>query len=346
MESYRVISKRAIVIGVGLLFVVVGIGAGLYWYVNHNGNTNDETVVTTDSRLTGRVVYRERVSLPPGSSVLVQLLDVTDEGLEPLLIAEQTIITRGENVPIEFAVPYNQSQIMSDRRYALEASILADGGLYFLTPELTPVLTANNPSESVDLLLTRDGVPTIVGADGEVAPVSLPGTVWQWVRTENDPFAPQTPLTAPVGKPFILNVREGGTFNSTTDCNRIAGGYVINGQSLSFGSIQMTEMACPDSLDATYAAALGRVESFTLSETELRLNLQNNSGVMIFAKEILSDSEITTPEAPATTTSESVGNDPDESDQVMCTMDVMTCPDGTFVGRVAPGCAFAPCPGV
>ncbi len=28
-----------------------------------------------------------------------------------------------------------------------------------------------------------------------------------------------------------------------------------------------------------------------------------------------------------------------------CTMDVMQCPDGSFVGRTAPFCEFAPCPG-
>jgi hypothetical protein len=29
---------------------------------------------------------------------------------------------------------------------------------------------------------------------------------------------------------------------------------------------------------------------------------------------------------------------------VFCTMDAKQCPDGSFVGRVAPSCAFAPCP--
>lgn len=29
---------------------------------------------------------------------------------------------------------------------------------------------------------------------------------------------------------------------------------------------------------------------------------------------------------------------------VACTMDVKQCPDGSFVGRVAPSCEFAPCP--
>jgi hypothetical protein len=30
--------------------------------------------------------------------------------------------------------------------------------------------------------------------------------------------------------------------------------------------------------------------------------------------------------------------------QVFCTLDVQSCPDGSFVSRVPPSCAFSPCP--
>lgn len=33
-----------------------------------------------------------------------------------------------------------------------------------------------------------------------------------------------------------------------------------------------------------------------------------------------------------------------EVDPVFCTMDAKLCPDGSYVGRVAPACQFAPCP--
>lgn len=36
-----------------------------------------------------------------------------------------------------------------------------------------------------------------------------------------------------------------------------------------------------------------------------------------------------------------IGN---ETDAVMCAMDAMQCPDGSFVGRAGPKCEFAPCP--
>ena len=36
---------------------------------------------------------------------------------------------------------------------------------------------------------------------------------------------------------------------------------------------------------------------------------------------------------------------PAEPDMVACTMEAMQCPDGSYVGRTGPNCAFAPCPG-
>ena len=33
-----------------------------------------------------------------------------------------------------------------------------------------------------------------------------------------------------------------------------------------------------------------------------------------------------------------------EDEIVFCTMDAMECPDGSFVGRIAPNCEFAGCP--
>ncbi len=34
-----------------------------------------------------------------------------------------------------------------------------------------------------------------------------------------------------------------------------------------------------------------------------------------------------------------------EDEAIFCTMDAMECPDGSFVGRVAPDCEFAACAG-
>lgn len=36
---------------------------------------------------------------------------------------------------------------------------------------------------------------------------------------------------------------------------------------------------------------------------------------------------------------------PPNPENIRCAMDVKRCPDGSYVGRVAPSCSFAPCPG-
>ncbi len=345
MENVQTVSGKVVaaVLGVLVLLVASAIGAFYYWQQSNSGESQG---ITTDSTLTGSVVYRERVPLPAGSSLVVQLLDVTDSGAEPVLVAEQTIITRGENVPIAYAIPYNQSQIVPERLYALEASILGEGNLYFATPEITPVLTANNPTGNVDLLLTQNGVATVTNEDGSVGAPTLPGTMWNWIRTDNDPFASSTQMVAPAGNEYVLTFRQGGTFNSTTDCNRIAGSYALNGEVVSLGSVSMTEMACPDSLDTLYAAELGRVTSYVIDGDELRLILQQDSGVMIFERQADASPE-EVPPAPIEGDEAVAPDEPvlNEDDAVMCTMDAMECPDGSFVGRVPPSCVFAACPG-
>ena len=37
-------------------------------------------------------------------------------------------------------------------------------------------------------------------------------------------------------------------------------------------------------------------------------------------------------------------NPAEELPPVLCTQEVMLCPDGTYVGRTGPNCEFTPCP--
>lgn len=39
-----------------------------------------------------------------------------------------------------------------------------------------------------------------------------------------------------------------------------------------------------------------------------------------------------------------IPDEPGTKDGVMCTQEVKTCSDGSYVGRTGPNCAFAPCP--
>ena len=57
------------------------------------------------------------------------------------------------------------------------------------------------------------------------------------------------------------------------------------------------------------------------------------------------DADTNNEEVPAPDEPDQVTTAPvDGGGQVACTMDAKMCPDGSFVGRVAPDCAFAACP--
>ncbi len=51
------------------------------------------------------------------------------------------------------------------------------------------------------------------------------------------------------------------------------------------------------------------------------------------------------PEADSTLPFGDVGGTCVKDSEVACTMEAKLCPDGSYVGRVAPSCDFAPCPG-
>lgn len=48
---------------------------------------------------------------------------------------------------------------------------------------------------------------------------------------------------------------------------------------------------------------------------------------------------------PTVIPSQFLSTTPSPTGMVSCTLDALQCPDGSFVGRTAPYCEFAPCPG-
>lgn len=57
-------------------------------------------------------------------------------------------------------------------------------------------------------------------------------------------------------------------------CNRFSGSYTITGDSLTFGPLMSTKMACPgrDQVEVGYLAALGAVVTYTIADSTLILH--------------------------------------------------------------------------
>jgi len=102
---------------------------------------------------TGTVTYLQRIALPAGSVVQVELQDVSLADAPATIIAAQTITTTGENVPLPFSLTYDPSQIDKRLTYAVRAQITVEGALRWTTTEHTPVLTHANPTTGVEVMV-------------------------------------------------------------------------------------------------------------------------------------------------------------------------------------------------
>ncbi|WP_137937437.1 YbaY family lipoprotein [Chitinivorax sp. B] len=98
--------------------------------------------------LKGGVVYRERMALPPNAKVQVRLDDVSLMDVAATTIAQQTIQTKGKQVPIAFKLRYPANKLEAKRQYALTARIEVDGKLWFINTTSHPVDPTAPPAKS------------------------------------------------------------------------------------------------------------------------------------------------------------------------------------------------------
>ncbi|WP_343518274.1 YbaY family lipoprotein [Sphingomonas sp.] len=78
--------------------------------------------------LTGTVAYRERIALPADSRLIVSIDDVSLADAPSVTIAQNQIVTAGQQVPISFALSYDPAKIEPGRSYAVSARILDGRG--------------------------------------------------------------------------------------------------------------------------------------------------------------------------------------------------------------------------
>ena len=122
-------------------------------------NTGAETEIAETS-VSGSVLYQARIALPPESVVKVKLLDISRVDAPAVTVAEQTIVTTGQQVPIPFSLPYEPGEINPDDIYIISADILVDDQLRWTTDTQYPVLTRGASSEIDVVLVMVNGTGT------------------------------------------------------------------------------------------------------------------------------------------------------------------------------------------
>lgn len=105
-------------------------------------------------QVTGSVLYRERIMLPPTATVTVSLAD-TSLMDAPAKIIDTQVLTGG-SPPYKFTLNYDPAQIVANHTYTVSARIEVDGKLRFITDTHTPVITRGAPNH-VEMIAV--GVP-------------------------------------------------------------------------------------------------------------------------------------------------------------------------------------------
>ncbi len=117
-----------------------------------------------DATIEGQAIYRERMMLPPGSRLSVQLIDnlLADT---PRAVLAEVAVEDARSSPIPFRLPYDAADLRPNGMYGLHASVRGpDGALLFVTDTRHAVDPASDAP--VELLMKRvpgRGAPTTPG---------------------------------------------------------------------------------------------------------------------------------------------------------------------------------------
>ncbi|HQA96068.1 MAG TPA: YbaY family lipoprotein [Candidatus Colwellbacteria bacterium] len=237
-----------------LVVVAIVVYFGVVVWLNRN-----------NAELKGTVSYRERIALPSGSEVKVQIRDVS----KGETFAETSIITRGENVPIPFTVIYDASKIDPSADYDVVAQILVDGEERWTVGSPEPFIGEDSlPVEEIDFML--------VASDRNLSIFDLDGKRLKMVSFNGK--------DAPLDPAYTLEFNN--TLVSAVICNNIAGEFTLSDNTIK-GLFVTTEKFCtsPDGImeaeDAFKAMLSSGATLFLAGNT---LTMSDSENIMVFSQ--------------------------------------------------------------
>lgn len=267
--------------GLVLLGLIALAAAGYYLVCAFKGDT---FIHRSQATITGTVSYRERIALPAGSVIEVSLLDTSRADAPATTLAQTTITTTGENVPIPFTLEYKPSKIEENMTYTVSARITVDGKLRWISDQAYPVITNSNPTS--DIAIT---VKAATAANTPKAPAT-PGqpTTPSTKTTLDGTFRLTSFNTTKMESSENYTITFGNKNKFTAKfCNSMSGTYKTKGATIS-SEMLTTLMFCsePSHLATTESAfnkAMGQGVTYTFKDKQLILKA-SNTDTFVFEK--------------------------------------------------------------
>ncbi len=235
--------------------------------------------------VTGTVAYRERIALPPNAVVEVTLEDVSRADAPAEAIGRARIPSPGQ-LPVGFVIPYQSADIVASHRYVVRGRITVDGKLLFTSDRVTPVL-GPNPTSGVALVLVRvppPPPPPPPAPPQAPTPPAMPppheNRDWRAVRIGDRVLGPKDTLNPVTLMLDAATSRASGG----SGCNRFTGPYQTRNNTLTFGALAGTRIACPSGMDveSAFLKALEGVRRWRIVEGHLELLTQTGTRLLVF----------------------------------------------------------------
>jgi heat shock protein HslJ len=126
----------------------------------------------------------------------------------------------------------------------------------------------------------NSAAPSSSGALASGATAAMIGSAWQLQRATQ---AGADPVTVAQPDHFTLQFVDASRLSIRADCNQAAGGYTLNGATLSVGNLAATLAACASApFDSEYLQLLGGDSTATVTDTSLVLS--SSRGTLQFAR--------------------------------------------------------------
>jgi uncharacterized lipoprotein YbaY/predicted secreted protein/heat shock protein HslJ len=234
----------------------------------------------SDAKVTGEVLYRERMALPPSARVIVQLQDVSMADAAAVVIDEQTIEPQGKAPPYAFELTYDAAKIDTRFTYAVRAEIRDGDRLLFTTTERYPVITQGNPVSGIQIVVTSAAGPL---PRTPALPPEMLDRDWNLAGLQLG----RGRVTNTAGAGLTIRFSADGKVSGSGGCNGFGGSYTAGAnRGLTIANLIATLRACAPSintLEQEYFNALQSVSSYTLDGTSrLQLIYSNGQGLLTY----------------------------------------------------------------
>ena len=228
-------------------------------------------------QLPGEVTYRERIALPEGAILSIELVDLAVPDRPRLSVSAPT---EAGQVPLAFTLTFEDSLILPQHDYALNAEISA-GDILFRNPAPFPVtpLAQAEPVVIVTHLVAQ--AASQQSNEPAAAPPELPllNVTWQATAIGEAPVPPGVEMTLLIES----DMRAGGVGG----CNSYFSQATVTEDGFFIGEVARTQRSClyeRNMLEQSYLDALKAAVSWVVDNDTLSLLDSSGKPTVMFER--------------------------------------------------------------